>query len=374
VTDAPTRIAVFVTPHGFGHAARACAVVEALAERLPIEVELFTTVPRWFFADSLSVPFEVHSVRTDIGLAQRDALDEDAIATADELDAFLPWTPELLASLAARVRAAGCAAVLCDVAPLGIAVAHAAGLRAALIENFTWDWIYQPYLAREPRLAPHAAELARWFDSADLTIQTRPVCRPRDGAVTVDPVARLPRRAREEVRAELAIRDDERAVLVTMGGIPWDYASLVAGEGPLLPRGVVLVVPGGAPEPVRLSWARLLPFHSTLFHPDLVAAADAVVGKLGYSTLAECWGSGVPFGFVPRETFPESPVLASALERAGAGTPVAASRLRASSWEWLEGVLTLRRAPARPRGNRAAAEALEAWLSRQSRPAPASTG
>jgi UDP:flavonoid glycosyltransferase YjiC (YdhE family) len=363
VPDAPIRLAVFVTPHGFGHAARACAVVEALAERTPLAVEIFTTVPRWFFADSLSVPFELHAVRTDIGLAQRDALDEDASATADELDAFLPWSPEQLAALAAKVHAAGCVAVLCDVAPLGIAVARSAGVPAALVENFTWDWIYAAYVAREPRLARHAAELARWFGRADLTIQARPVCLPRSGAVEVEPVARLPRRSREDVRAELCIGDDERAVLVTMGGIPWDYAALVGGEGPRLPPGVVLVVPGGAPEPVSLSWARLLPFHSTLFHPDLVAAADAVVGKLGYSTLAECWGAGVPFGFVPRETFPESPVLASAMERAGAGTPVAAAKLRDSSWEWLEGVLALPRVAGRVRGNRAAADALATWLS-----------
>ena len=398
------RLAYFVTPHGFGHAARACAVIEALGlgsiepvgtiePRLPLAVELFTTVPEWFFAASLRVPFGYHAVRTDVGLAQRDAMDEDLTATVRELDAFLPWPAKLVDGLAATVRERGCEAVLCDVAPLGIAVAHAAGLRAALVENFTWDWIYESYLDREPRLAQHAAELGRWFAAADLRVQTEPVCRPWPGATSVAPVARLPRRGRDDVRRELRLEPGQRAVLVTMGGIPWDYAAMVSGGGPRLPDGVVLVVPGGAPkrkqDPTKrkqdqtkrkqdqtkrkqdqtkrrdLPWARLLPFHSDLYHPDLVAAADAVVGKLGYSTLAECWCSGVPFGFVPRESFPESPVLAAAVTEGGAGVAVAASALGGASWDWLEAVLAVPRVDGgRCRGNADAAAAIADWLGR----------
>ncbi|HXT51334.1 MAG TPA: hypothetical protein VN811_09855 [Thermoanaerobaculia bacterium] len=357
------RLAYFVTPHGFGHAARACAVIEALGARMPLAVELFTTVPEWFFAASLAVPFGYHPVRTDVGLAQRDALDEDLAATVRELDAFLPWPQELVERLAATVRELGCDAVLCDVAPLGIAVAHAAGLPAALIENFTWAWIYEGYLDREPRLAPHAAELGQWFAAADLRVQTEPVCRSWPGAVAVAPVARLPRRERGDVRRELRLEAHQRAVLLTMGGIPWDYAGLVAGGGPKLPQGIVLVVPGGAKERQNLPWARLLPFHSDLYHPDLVAASDAVIGKLGYSTLAECWCTGVPFGFVPRATFPESPVLAAAITAEGAGVEVPAAALAAPSWAWIEGVLAVPRVDGgRRRGNADAAAAIAAWL------------
>ena len=49
-----------------------------------------------------------------------------------------------------------------------------------------------------------------------------------------------------------------------------------------------------------------LPAQSAFYHPDLIHAADVVVGKLGYSTLAEVWAAGVPFGYVVRPQFPES--------------------------------------------------------------------
>ena len=48
------RIACFISHHGYGHAARAAGIMEALSGLDPlIRFELFTMVPRWFFADSL---------------------------------------------------------------------------------------------------------------------------------------------------------------------------------------------------------------------------------------------------------------------------------------------------------------------------------
>lgn len=358
----PLRLACFVTPHGFGHAARTCAVLAALAERLPLAAEIFTTVPSWFFADSLALPFEHHAVACDVGLVQRDAMSEDLPATATALDALLPFDAQHADELASRVRASGCDAVLCDVAALGIAVAERARLPVALLESFTWDWIYERYLHREPRLAPHARALARWYARAGLRLQAWPPCAPHAAARQVDVVSRAPRRPVPEVRRALGLAGGERAVLLTMGGIEWDWE----GFSPRLPEGVVLVVPGGSVEVRRLPWAVLLPFHSGFHHPDLVAASDAVVGKLGYSTFAECWTAGTPYGFLARPSFPETPVLAAAVLEGGAGMEVPPGALAGRSWEWIGELLTRERVPGgRPRGGAAeAAAALADWLGR----------
>ena len=48
------ELAFFVTSHGFGHAARACAVAEALLSIRPAtSLAFYTEAPRWFFNDSL---------------------------------------------------------------------------------------------------------------------------------------------------------------------------------------------------------------------------------------------------------------------------------------------------------------------------------
>ncbi|PIP38858.1 MAG: hypothetical protein COX19_10355 [Desulfobacterales bacterium CG23_combo_of_CG06-09_8_20_14_all_51_8] len=84
-------IAFFVTPHGFGHAARAAAVMNAIFARWPFaRFEIFTLSPEWFFRNSLQAPFAWHPVQTDVGLAQTSALRFDLEQTIEALEKFLP--------------------------------------------------------------------------------------------------------------------------------------------------------------------------------------------------------------------------------------------------------------------------------------------
>jgi UDP-N-acetylglucosamine:LPS N-acetylglucosamine transferase len=48
---------------------------------------------------------------------------------------------------------------------------------------------------------------------------------------------------------------------------------------------------------------------STFYHPDIIQAADVVIAKAGYSTLAEASAAGTPFGFILRDRLPESSIL-----------------------------------------------------------------
>ena len=104
--------------------------------------------------------------------------------------------------------------------------------------------------------------------------------------------------------------DCEPVVLASMGGVPWTYGPLER----LAAEGAWTVVPGGAARAGRRGRLLRLPFHGRFYHPDLVAAADAVVGKLGYSTAAEVQRTGAAFAYLSRPEFPESPVLASFVE------------------------------------------------------------
>jgi len=326
-------MACFVSPHGFGHAARACAVLDALIRMRPtLRFHIFTTVPRWFFAESLSDCFEYHHCCTDVGLVQVSPLEEDLEATVDALDRAGWRDSNVIDVLARCVGQLGCTLVLADISPLGLRVARRAGLASVLVENFTWDWIYHNIDA-PAALAAHGDELVADFAAADLRIQTTPVCRTVTGAIRVGPVARTPRRSRAETRRRLRIPDADPMVLASMGGVSWDYGPLdrVAGaDGPWV------VVPGGAEGEMRRGRLLTLPFHSKYFHPDLVHAADVVVGKLGYSTVAEVCHAGTALAYVERPRFPESPVLARFVDRNL--TAVMLEPAAFATGEWLPGV------------------------------------
>ena len=324
------KIAYFVSPHGFGHAARACAVIEALGRSgRDFRFHIFSTVPRWFFGESLTVDFDYRSVESDVGLVQVSSLEEDLEATVERLNGSLWRDPSAIDGFAAEISGWGCNLVIADISPLGLLVAKKAGLPSVLVENFTWDWIYANYSAAPPRLLDFGKRMASVFSDADLRIQTTPACSPVPGALSVPPVARAPRTPRRELRQKLAIPEGEPMVLFSMGGVRWDYDGLTAMSAQ---SRMWVVVPGGAEQVRRCGRTILLPFHSSFYHPDLVAASDLVVGKLGYSTVAEIYLSGGALAYLVRPRFPESAVLEEFVEEHLVATKIGEDAFRNGSW------------------------------------------
>ncbi|MBE0695943.1 MAG: hypothetical protein IH586_03380 [Anaerolineaceae bacterium] len=325
------RFAYFITPHGYGHAARAAAVMGAIREQEPDACfEIFTMVPVWFFNMSIPGGFGYHALKSDIGLVQTNSMIEDLPETVRQLDELLSFRESLINPLAEQVRALGCTMVLCDIAPLGIAVAKEAGLPSVLIENFTWDWIYEGYLAEEPGLAPHITSLNQIFRTANWHIRTEPAC-------TVDPpadlttavVSRKPRFSRKETRDRLGISRQAKLVMITMGGILTEYPFLDQLENS---QDTLFLIPGGSSSYEKRGSLVLIPHHSDLYHPDLVGASDAIVGKLGYSTLAEAYAAGVPYAYLPRIRFREGLPMGAFAQKAMGAIELTEERFFSGSW------------------------------------------
>jgi UDP:flavonoid glycosyltransferase YjiC (YdhE family) len=326
----PSTIAWFISPHGFGHAARSCAVIDALLQRHDdLRVVVFSTVPRWFLDSSIHHPVHTVAAKVDVGLVQRTSMEEDPEATEEAL-AGMPWGGTAAADdLDRRVAAVAPDLVVADIAPFGLASAARLGVPSILVENFTWDWIYRAYAVSHPGLGVIADRLQKVFDRATRRIQLTPFCVEAAGATPVPPVARPPRSDRQNTRRLLGIAPDEPVVLVSMGGIPWEYSGLERLERA---AEAVVVAPGSGPTVERRGNLVTLPHRSSFYHPDLVQAADAVVGKLGYSTVAEAWASGRPFGWVLRSRFPEGPAMEAWVRREVGGTRLEHEELLSGDW------------------------------------------
>jgi hypothetical protein len=174
------------------------------------------------------------------------------------------------------------------------------------VENFTWDWIYAGYLEAAPGLQPHIEYLSRVFRQSDHRLQTRPLCKPVAGSFQTAPISRRARTAPDQVRARLGIDGRDKMVLVSMGGVSDRFDFLSRLPAPIEPY---LVIPGADGRSSPHPKVRLLPTHSGFYHPDLMAAADALIAKAGYSTIAEAYQCGLPFGYVRRPQSPETNAL-----------------------------------------------------------------
>ena len=326
----PCRLAFFVTAHGLGHASRAVAVAESLAIHDPqLKFNFVTSVPISSF-NSLAERSDYHRLDCDVGLVQTDALTPDLPATLRRLASFLPFDPMFVQHLADQLLDWDCCAVISDIAPLGIEVARVAGLPSVLIESFTWDWIYRGYADRYPRMAEYADYLASIISISDLHLQCQPVCRPVSSAVSTAPVSRRNWEVPDKIRKQLGIELGRKMVLVSMGGGGHELPFLEA-----LARqwsAIDFVIAGQTKQFSGLENIKVLSGDDGLRHPDLVRAADAVIGKAGYSTIAEIYQAGVPFGYFSRSGNPETPALLSFLRAHIQGVHFEASAYRNGTW------------------------------------------
>lgn len=298
------NIAYFISPHGFGHASRSMAVMEEIHRLKPdTRFEIFTLVPEWFFNTSLSLPFGYHPELTDIGLIQKTPFIEDMDGTVNRLNTFLPFKSITLKRLINTVIHLGCEMIICDISPLGIAVAKEMGIPSILIENFTWDWIYEGYHEHINRLKRHIDYLKEIYNSADYHIQTEPICKPLSVDLKTPPVSRRIRRQPDEIKDILNIPSDARMVMITISGVTNDSRLYLNG---IKDFEDVFFVIQGISTARRDSNLISLSQDSDIFHPDLVNASDVTIGKLGYSTVAEVYHAGVPFGYIRRKRFRES--------------------------------------------------------------------
>lgn len=335
-----SRIAYFISPHGFGHAARAAAIMEA-ATRMDQRIffEIYSLIPEWFFQQSAGKNFVYHLTKTDIGMVQASPVREDIFQTVEALEGFLPFPDALLDDLAARLQKSGCRLVLCDISPLGLAAAQRAGIPSVLIENFTWDWIYQGYADVDPRMQKFSRYLRDIFNSANYLIQTEPVCVQKKANLCTRPVARKPRLSAKTIRSKLNLDLSDSLVLISMGGIQEGYRSIEALKKAAQYK---FLIPGGAEELCFDQNLILMPHHHEFFHPDLVQASDAVVGKVGYSTIAEVYQAEKPFLYQVRPRFPESPILTDYVQKTIPSQMITEEEYRSGDWiKYLDRLLNL---------------------------------
>jgi hypothetical protein len=103
----------------------------------------------------------------------------------------------------------------------------------------------------------------------------------------------------------LGIGGDDRLILLSLGGLE----RILKGPCFRVPPKTVLVAPGNGDGIEHTGTLIRIPAMGGPYHPDLVAASDLVVAKLGYSTVAEVYHAGNAFAYLRRPKFPESPIL-----------------------------------------------------------------
>lgn len=327
-----------------------------------LTIDILTTAPQEIFEQTgvRNARYLRHIV--DLGLVQRSATEEDIPKTIESLGALYPLSDSFIAGTIALFGNRRPQLIVGDIAPCATIVAKHLGIPSIIVQNFTWPWIYAGYEDREPRFRRFIDYLETLFRAATLTIVAEPGCVPRqdlpENTIVVPPVARRPRMDRQSVREKIGAPENKPLVLLSMGGMPLELPFLEQ----LHHHEELFWVVGASVSTIQRNRNVLLfPPQSELYHPDLVQAADVVVSKLGYSTVAETVTYGTRLAAVERPQFREHHVLSSFVRDRVRTNEISEQ----SFWQgtWIPGMLELLsqpplHSPAPGLGATAAAEAI----------------
>jgi hypothetical protein len=330
------NVVFYISGHGFGHAVRQTAIINALQEARPdLRLVIRTSVAPWLFDRNLrsrarrdatsadqpdGAPLSVAEVQpaiVDIGAVQRGSLEVDVAETVAAVSAFHADIDRLADAEARALDSVDAHVVVSDIPAVAFLAAARRGVPAIGISNFTWDWIYDDYAVDHPEARTLVARIGACYAQAAEGWRL-----PMSGGFATFPVvrdlplvARVASLPRAEVRTRLGLPTDTPLVLVSLGGFGAAGLDLAAAEASL--RGVAEIVvtsydacpPGSGVR--RVDEASM--YGRGIHYEDLLAAVDIVASKPGYGIISDCAANDTALLYTSRGRFREYDVLVSAL-------------------------------------------------------------
>ncbi|CAN6220188.1 unnamed protein product [Urochloa humidicola] len=339
----PTRRLVFafyLTGHGFGHATRAIEVVRHLVAA-GHEVHVATAVPEFVFTAEVRSPLlRIRRVILDCGAVQADPLTVDPLATLEKYreaavvprESILKTESDWLSSIKADL-------VVSDVVPVVCKVAADMGIRSVCIGNFSWDFIYSEYIMEAGYHHRSVVwQIAEDYAHCDILLRL-PGYGPMPAfrnVIDVPLIVRGLRRSRSEVRKELGLEENAKVLVFNFGGQPAGWKL----KQEWLPDGWICLVCGASDsQDVPPNFIKLA---KDAYIPDVIAASDCMLGKIGYGAASEVLSYKLPLVFVRRDYFNEEPFLRNVLEHYENSIEMIRSDFLAGHWKpYLLRALTL---------------------------------
>ena len=325
------RIWCAISSHGFGHAAQVVPVLNELGRRVSgLTAILRTSVPAHLFEANLQVAWEVSTAEQDVGCVQHGPIRIDVAATWAEHRRFHEQWEDKVDMEVRAIRSCKPALVLADISYLAIEAAARAGVPAVGLCNLSWDGVLKLFF--EPGRHEQVDVIRRIQESyslADMMIRIAPGI-PMEAfrtIVDVGPVAELNTPDPSLLRAVVGAEAHERVVLVAFGGIaldglPFDRLARM--------NGYRFVVSGSVPDGIeRIRSSASIP----MTFGSLLASADLVVTKPGYSTVVTAVSYRTPVVYVRRYNFADEAVLVDYLHRYGLAVELSAGDFTSGLWE-----------------------------------------
>jgi len=327
-----------ITSHGLGHLTRSLALMRALHRLLPsCTIHASTTIDSPWIREPLDFPVIWRRQGYEPGALQRNCFEVDVPSTLEAYRVYLGGFPERLEQEREFLRANRIDLVVSDISALAVRAAIEVGIPAIGVSNFTWDWILEPWCETEDDWIVTTLRESYALGTCQLRLPFGPAASSFPSSEPAPLIARRAVMPPARVREMLELGPGRLAVVCPGGWTADEWPAVQARPGDFQ-----LVTVGDLPITADAPCLRL--GHSLprgLGMPDLIAAADVVLGKPGYGLASECLTHRVPFAMLERPGFRETPCLIAEMERSGRCSVSTLETFFSGEWETvLEGALT----------------------------------
>lgn len=338
------HLVVSISGHGFGHVAQTAPILNALHRLMPqLRITVRSAVPFSHLRTRIHAPFTHLESYGDIGMVMSSALDvcvEESRAAYQRFHA--DWDARTHAE-ARLLRELEADFVFSNVGYLSLAGAQRAGIANAALCSLNWYDIYRHYCGDDGI----AAQIQSCYANADAFLRATPgmAMESLPNLIPVAPIADLGNNRRDELDRHLRLSNEEKLVLVSMGGIA---TRLPMERWPHIDGVRFLVQQSWQAQHPDAIVIESLPMGFS----DLLASSDALLCKPGYGSFVEATCGGTPVLHVSRADWPESPALVEWLEQYGMCRMVSREQIEQGDLaRELEGLFTLpRTGPRTPTG------------------------
>ena len=307
------HLLVCISAHGYGHVAQVAPILNLLRAKLPyLRISLRTTAPVCHLRSRIAGEFQYIEQASDFGMCMASAMQvkvEESFEAYSEFhadwDARIAQESEALALLAPDL-------VLSDVAYLPLAASVRLGIPSIAMCSLNWADIFRHYCSAFPGAEAIQQQIEQAYAGAHAFLRLTPGMPMTwlDNVVPVGPVARLGMNRRQQVNELLNLKNKEKLVLVSMGGIAM---RLPMDNWPQMPGIRWLVQADWRVERQDVSTIESLKMDFT----DVLASCDALLSKPGYGAFAEAACNGIPMIYVERDGWPEQGDLVAWLQQHG---------------------------------------------------------
>jgi hypothetical protein len=304
-----------VSDHGYGHATRTIALVRDVLALGEFEI-IIRNSNAFKLMRNVLTGCDVRDARTDVGPIVN--VKSNKLDTNSTFDSFSKWLGNerewISKEISDVVSNHSPDLIVTDISPMALKLAKKIGCPCATVANFSWIDLLEPL--------PHHKEkenvlewLSESFAIPDLVIRLPFSMNMKgfrsSGIKKASLLYRKPTMSIDETVREIG-ETDKPLIVVSFGGRIPIHLDFDIGDAK-----VVLL----SPAPIEINDRMQV----IVGHPEsqnIIRAADFIIAKAGYSTLAECVAFRCPLDIITREGYPEDTVLVKEVSALGIGSQV----------------------------------------------------